>query len=172
MRLSIIALATLAATATAGRAAQLNMPGDILGTWSGGCTQVETSTHTEIDALFEMQSDTLVLGSWTTHGPFFGCPAADPGGYPLFRNAKRDGFTAHSVYVKGHEQTQPWGIVKVKTVKKGTVVVVHGKKACNGAGPKKYSGSGTLDNGVFTLTMKAKIQGETANFTCTWTRTP
>ena len=170
MRLLVATLALLG-SASGLHAARLNMPADILGTWNGSCTQVETSTQTAIDALFEMQSDTLILGSWTTHGTFFGCPAADPGGDPLFRNAKRDGFTAHTLYVKGHEQTQPWGIVKVKTTKKGTLVV-HGKKACNGAGPKKYSGSGTLDNGVFTLTMKAKIQGETATFNCSWTRTP
>lgn len=149
--------------------AQLNMPADIVGTWHGSCTQVETSAETLIDALFEQQSDTLVLGSWTTHGTFFGCAAADPGGYPLFKGAKRDGFSAHKLYVKGHEQTQPWGIVDVKTVK-GNQIVVKGRKACNGAGPKKYGGTGTLANGSFTFSMKGKIQGEVAHFDCSWSR--
>jgi len=164
---TIAALLTMPAAPI--HAAQLNMPADIVGTWHGSCTQVETSTQTNIDALFEQQSENLVLGSWTTQTAFFGCPASDPGGYPLFKGAKRDGFNAHKVYVKGHEQTQPWGIVNVKTVK-GNTIVVHGKKACNGAGPKKYSGSGVVANGTFTFTMKGKIQGEIAHFNCSWTR--
>lgn len=166
----IVTAALLGWNVGTARATQLDMPADLVGTWNGSCTQVETATVTNIDAFFMPQSATVILGSWITHGPFFGCAAADPGGYPLFKNAKRDGFNAHKVYVKGHEQTEPWGIVKVKTVQ-GNKIVVHGKKACNGAGPKKYSGSGLVENGTFTFAMSGKIQGETAHFTCSWTRT-
>lgn len=164
---TLLGLAVLSAASA--RAVQLNMPADIVGTWHGSCTQVETSTQTNVDALFELQSENLVLGSWVTQSSFFGCPAADPGGYPLFKGAKRDGFSAHKLYVKGHEQTQPWGIVTVKTVK-GNTIVVKGRKACNGAGPKKYSGKGQVASGVFTFAMQGKIQGEIAHFTCSWTR--
>lgn len=164
--LSTLALALVTSTAPA-HAVQLNVT-DIIGTWVGKCTQVETSVETGMVGTFQLQSPTLIFGSWKTAGPFFGCPAADPGGYPLFKGGKRNGWSDHALHINGKDNLEPFGVVKIHT--KGTTFIVKGRKACNGLGPKSYKGTGLLDGKTFTLNLKGKIQGEVANFTCSFYR--
>lgn len=167
MKLAVLMLSLSVVAPVSAAVVPLNVS-DIIGTWVGKCTQVETGVETGILGTFQKQSDTLIMGSWKTAGPFFGCPAADPGGYPLFKNGKRNGWTDHALHVRGKDNLEPFGRVNIRT--KGTTFIVKGKKACNGLGPKSYKGTGLLEGRTFTLTLKGKIQGEVATFTCSWFR--
>lgn len=72
---------------------------DFVGTWSGGCDAVEMTAHWPITGHFDKMSDNLILVSWQT-AEIMGCPAADPGGYPLTRGNKKRGFSDHEVHVR------------------------------------------------------------------------
>ncbi len=146
---------------------------DIIGTWVGSCTQMETGAVTQILGFFSHSlgggppQPNFISGRWTTEQSFFGCPPADPGLYVLSRNHKPSGFTDHSIRIKS-ESVDPFGKLSIRT--KGAQFKVRGRKACDGNGPKKYGGTGTLNGAMFTLDFSAKIQGETAHFHCAWTR--
>lgn len=149
-------------------AARLNTS-DIIGTWLGSCEQVETLTSRRVTGRFEQLSPKLILGSWQTDDMFFGCPATDPGGYPLTKGGRRNGFTAHSLRVKSRSFVEPFGRVTVTT--RGTTFIVSGKNACNGQGPKKYGGKGKLEGGnLFTLEMKGTLAGEVVHYRCSWNK--
>jgi hypothetical protein len=152
-----------------GHAETLNVT-DIIGTWVGTCTQVETGVETRIVGTFSQNGPEEIFGEWGTNSTFFGCPATSPGGYILQKGHGRSAFTDHRIHIRTREPVDPFGKMVIRT--KGTTFKVKGKKACDGAGPKKYSGKGTLDAStlVFTLGLKAKVEGEIAHFDCSWHR--
>ena len=163
-------LAGLVAARGQALAAGIKVPGDIVGTWVGSCTQTETQVRSGILCNISQPSPRQLLMNYRTADIFFGCPVTDSGNYVSFKGGKANGWGPREFHIRIKAGvSELWGALQVRT--RGRKVIVKGKNACNGAGPSRYSGTGTFDGGnIFTITLTAKIQTETAHFDCLWRR--
>jgi hypothetical protein len=145
----------------------------LIGTWSGTCTQTETSAQGAVEGTLTQLGPAVILADWKTPAAF-GCGAVpDGGGYALTRGNKRVGYTNNEIHVRNKPKpaVDPWG-VKLQIKTKGDTILLTGRKACGGLGPKKYSARGTVSGTTMTITAQATVQGEVAHVTCTVTKNP